>query len=113
MDVEERKQLFYDFASCKKMKVSKSGKVISSEKIIIEHVLVNKKGDVLVEWHYNCYDQFHTAEVDVVYSAWDDYIEGIFTDEVVAKKVAEEWFQQQKKEKIAELEAELKRLKES
>lgn len=113
MDVEERKKLFYDFANCKKMKVSKAGKVMSSEDIIIEHVLVNKKGDVLVEWHYNCYDQFHTAEVDVVYNAWDDYVEGIFTDEAVAKDVAEEWFQQQKKEKIAELEAELKRLKES
>ena len=112
MTTEERKQLFNEFSNCKMLKVTADGKVTCNGKIAIDYVSFNKDGDVFVEWRYNCcYEKPHTAEVNMVSSSYDDYIEGVFTDENVAKEVAEEWFSQRKAEKIAELEAELKRLR--
>ena len=112
MDIETRKQLYNEHVNCKFMKVTKAGQA-SIQDIIVDYVLVDKYGNVFVEWHSGTYSDSHFAEVNMVNQAFDNYISGIFTDEATAKAVAAEWFDRQKQEKIAELEAELKKLKES
>ena len=113
MDIETRKQLFNAYANCRSIRVAKYGEILLEYPVSVETVSVNKDGDVFVEWRNSIYDNKRIAEVDMVDNAWENYIDGVFSSRDVAKAVAAEWFDRQKKEKIAELEAELKKLKES
>ena len=114
-DVENRKALFNAFACCKYYKASKAGKVLSCKKIDIQYVSVDKNGNVYVDWEDG--DKYRTcletAEVNVVWHACHNYVEGVFTSKDEAIATAKEWFAEEKKAKIAELEEELAQLKAS
>ena len=114
ISLQARKQLFNEYADCRYFKISSKGKVLKDIKIDVEYVDVDKKGNVYVEWQFDDYDKLHSAEVNVVrQAAYDDNIDGVFTSKEEALAVAKEWFKEEKKDKIAELEEELAELKKS
>lgn len=114
MDITARKTLFNDYAQCHYIKVDVKGKILRDAAIDVEYVSIDKKGNVFVDWYpENKYEHsLKSAEVNVVHQAmYNREIEGVFTSQEEALAVAAEWFNKEKKEKIAELEAELTELK--
>ncbi len=113
IDLKTRKVVFEDYINCHYIKVDDKGKILKDTKIDVEYVSLDKKGNVYVEWRFGTYDDPENAEVNVVRNAYDHYIEGVFTCKAEAIATAAEWFKEEKKAKIAELEAELAELKNS
>lgn len=108
------KTLFNDYTQCHYIKVDVKGKILQDVAIDVEYVSIDKKGNVFVDWYpENKYEHsLKSAEVNVVHQAvYNREIEGVFTSQEEALAVAAEWFNKEKKEKIAELEAELAELK--
>ena len=110
-----RKALFKDYTKCHYMKVNAKGKILKDVKIDVEYVDLDKNGNVYVEWRFDTYSKLESTEVNVVRYASYGYdgfdIEGVFTSKKEALAIAAEWFNEEKKKKIAKLEAELAELK--
>lgn len=113
IDVNARKELFKEYAACMWMKVTKEGKIARSSRIDISYVRIDKDGNVYVEWHDNKYSTaLKTARVNAVDQAEIGYcIRGVFTSEDEAKAAAKEWFNEERRERIEQLEKELAELK--
>lgn len=112
IDIDTRKALFKEYSGCHWIEVTNAGEIKANRPVDVEYVDVDKDGNVYVRWRNSDYDVLKTAEVNVVMqAAYDEYISGVFTDEDEARAVAKEWFNEEKKERIAKLEAELAELK--
>ena len=112
-DEQIKKSLFNKYASCKFFKVSEAGEVMSCKDIDVQYVSIDKNGNVYVDWNDGSkYEQrLESAEVDVVWHAWHNYVEGVFTSEEEALATAKAWYIAMKLKRIAELEEELAKLK--
>lgn len=113
IDVNVRKELFKEYASCMWMRVTKEGKIVRNFKLDIKQVSIDKDGNVYVEWHDNKYSTaLKTAKVNAVDQAECGHcILGVFTSEDEAKAAAKEWFNEERRERIEQLEKELAELK--
>ena len=113
IDVNVRKELFKEYASCMWMRVTKEGKIVRNFKLDIKHVNIDKDGNVYVGWYNDIYSAtLKTAKVNVVdQAAYSHDIQGVFTSEDEAKAVAKEWFNEERRERIEQLEKELTELK--
>jgi len=114
IDKEVLKTLYKQFSGCKWMEVGIDGKINKSVDIFIKFVCINKDGNVAMYFRKgNPYDEMMHAGVDAVTWSYDDCIKGLFTSEEKAAAVTKEHFKDIKKNRIAELEAELASLKNS
>ena len=112
IDIKTRKALFKEYSSCHWIEVTKAGAIKVNRPVNVEYVAVDKDGNVYVRWRNSDYDVLKIAKVNAVtQAAYDEYIAGVFTDEVEARTVAKERFNEEKKEKLKQLEAELAELK--
>lgn len=112
IDINTRKTLFKEYSGCHWIEVTKAGAIKVNRPVNVEYVAVDKDGNVYVRWRNSDYDALKIAEVNVVtQAAYGEYIAGVFTNEVEARTVAKERFNEEKKEKIEQLEAELAELK--
>ena len=102
IDVNVRKELFKEYASCMWMRVTKEGKIVRNFKLDIKHVSIDKDGNVYVGWYNDIYSAtLKTAKVNVVdQAAYSHDIQGVFTSEDEAKAVAKEWFNEERRERI-------------
>lgn len=113
IDVNVRKELFKEYAECEWMKVIKEGTIVRNFKLDIKQVSIDKDGNVSVGWYDDAYSAvLKTAKVNAVdYAARDFCIQGVFTSEDEAKAAAKEWFNEERRERIEQLEKELAKLK--
>lgn len=114
IDIETRKQLFKDYSDCKLVTIGKDGEVAHCIGVVIEHVSLDKNGKVYIDWHAGAYSQLKSSEVNVVHQTMHDgCIQGIFTSKEEAISIARKWLENEKLEKIKQLEEELAELKKS
>ena len=79
----------------------------------IKQVSIDKDGNVNVGWYDDIYSAtLKTAKVNVVEQAAHSHnIQGVFTSEYEANVAAKEWFNEERRERIEQLEKELTKLK--
>lgn len=113
MEDAQGQKLFEKYSqNCAWMIVGKDGNIIKSRPVTVEAVKVDRVGSIAVEWQDSIYDDPRTHSLNVIAQSSYNNIGGIFNSEDIAKDAALQYFKRLKEEKIANLEAELKLLRE-
>lgn len=110
------KDLFAQIAPhCKWITVDEDGQIESSKQAKIEQISFDHAGRIYAKWRdgNDIYGLSSVDPVDDISNFDGPYMHGLFTNEEIASTKAIEHVKSRKLEKIAELEDEIKKLKES
>ena len=103
-DKDKLLDVFNSFNDCYYMQVTKAGKIIAKNKINVSAIQIDKNGEVEIGWSEDKYRSVEFKPLNAVYSSYDDYIYGVFTDDNTALTIAKEWFKLLVKEQIDKIE---------
>ncbi len=106
------KDVYNEFSNCEYLIVDPAGKILAAYDVVPDLVCVDKSGDVHIRYHKNAYGDVVVQKLNEVFRSADGNLEGVFTNESVAVAAAREHYLKIKQDKIAEVEAELSKMKE-
>ena len=111
MTIQQLKDVYNEFFHCKYLRVDPTGKILAAYDVVPDLVCVDKRGYVYIRYYKNAYGDVAVRKLNEVSWSADGNLEGVFTNESVAVAVAREHYLKIKQDKIAEVEAELSKMK--
>ena len=112
MTIQQLKDVYNEFSNCEYLRVDPAGKILAAYDVVPDLVCVDKRGDVHIKYYKNAYGDVAIQKLNEVLWSVDGNLEGVFTNKSVAVATAREHYLKIKQDRIAEVEAELLKMKE-